>query len=68
MAHRVTTRYFVHFAAPTDEDAHDKMELHGRVREMVLHADPHGGWVYGSAEVELHERGTDDGDSGKSAG
>ena len=45
-------RYFVHFAAATVEDGHDKAESHGRPIEVKMHADPHGGWVYGSAEVE----------------
>lgn len=63
-------RYFVHFAAATDEEAHDRAEMHGRVVEMVLHDAPHGGYVYGSAEVELHDgrKGTDDGNHGKDPG
>lgn len=49
------TRYFVHFAAPTPEEAHDKAESHGRPVDVKMYPDPHGGWVYGSAEVELHD-------------
>ena len=54
------TRYFVHFAAPSPEDGNDKLESHGRVLEVVMHPDPHGGWVYGSAEVELHDESKGD--------
>lgn len=56
------TRYFIHFAAPTPEEAHDRAEVHGAVREMKLHFDPLRVWVYGSAEVELDKEESDDGD------
>lgn len=55
MAQNHVTRYFIHFAAPTPEDAHDKVESHGRAVEVKMYADPHGGWIYRSAEVELHD-------------
>ena len=56
-------RFFVHFAAPTIDDAFIKIDEHGRAVMVVLHTDSHGGVIYGSAEItpEAKTKGGEDG-------
>lgn len=52
-------RFFVHFAHDTPHEFYDRAEEHGRVVEVRLMQDPHGGLVYGSAEIEPYKENAD---------